>query len=63
MCSRYSITVPSSVVLGHRMPPGKPKMLNFLFVSLSVTLLDYKVCENDFTYKALKLRSDFDIFG
>jgi len=55
--------VPSSVVLGHRMPPGKPKMLNFLFVSLSVTLLDYKVCENDFTYKALKLRSDFDIFG
>jgi len=34
-----------------------------VFVRLSVTLLNGKVCRNDFAQKGLKLKRDFDVVG
>ena len=65
-CSRSSITMPSLVRLGFHPPPGWPKMLSFfvcLFVGLSVTLLNVRVCASDFAMKALEYRNDFDAVG
>ena len=64
-----SITVPSSVGLRHRTPPGERKTSTFclsvcLSVCLFVTLVNGrpKVCPNGFTKKPLKLRSDLISF-
>jgi len=55
-----SITVPSLVGLGFHPPPRRPEMFIFLFVCLSVTLLNVRVCLPDFAMKALEYRNDFD---
>jgi len=66
-CSRSSIAVPSLVRLGFHPPPGRPKMLSFLSVCLSVcffvTLLNVRDCAPDFAMKALEYRNDFDAVG
>ena len=65
-CSRSSITMPSLVGLGFHPPPGWRKTLRLfvcLFVCLSVTLLNVRVCAPDFAMKALEYRNDFDAFG
>ena len=63
MCSRSSITVPSLVGIGFHPPPGRPKTLSFLFVSLFVTLLNVKDCAPDFAMKSLDYKNDFDAIG
>jgi len=44
---------------------GAAKNVEFfcLFVCLSVTLLNVRVCAPDFTMKALEYRNDFDAVG
>ena len=60
--------------LGFHPLPGWPKTLSFLpaalreffvclFVCLSVTLLNVRVCAPDFAMKALECRNDFDAVG
>ena len=58
--------MPSLVGLGFHPPPGQPKTLSFfvcLFVCVSVTLLNVRVCALDFAMKALEYRNDFDAVG
>jgi len=63
MCSSSSITMPSLVGLGFHPLPGWPKMLSFLSVCLSVTLLNVRDCMPDLATKALEYRKDFDAAG
>ena len=61
MCTRSSITMPSLVGLRFHPPPGGPKTLSFcLFVCLSVTLLNVRVCVSDFAMKVLEYRNNSD---
>jgi len=64
-CSRSSVTMPSLVGLGFHPPPGRPKPLSFvsLSVCLSITLLNVRVCVPDFAMKALEYRNNFDAVG
>ena len=61
--------MPSLAGLGFHPPPGWPKTLSFfclfvgLFVCLSVTLLNVRVCAPDFAMKALEYKTDFDAVG
>ena len=40
-----------------------PKTLNFMFVCLSVTFWNVRVCVYDLSMKALKYKNDFNTFG
>jgi len=53
----------SLVGLAFHPPPGQPKTLSFLFVSLFVTLLNVRDCAPEFAVKALEYRNDFDTVG
>jgi len=56
--------MPSLVGIGFHPPPGAKNVEFFyLFVCLSVTLLNVRVCAPDFAMKALEYRNDFDTVG
>jgi len=61
-CSRSSITMSRFGGAWTLHESEGTKNVEF-FVCLSVTLMNDKVCENDFAQKALELRSAFDIVG
>jgi len=58
----YHHTMPNLVRLEFHPPPGRPKMSSFLFVSLSITLLNNGVSAYDFA-KKLEYKNSFDNVG
>jgi len=57
------ITMPRLVRLGYRTPPGGEKVRRFLFVRLSITLLNDRVCECHFAINAFEFKNDLGIVG